>query len=190
MPPHTLARPLAHTLGAADIRDTDGARRDRVVAEVRAAAADIAARRNVRHSVSIVNQDPPAACSAEIQDAVEAVAKELGLRHKRMVSRAYHDSLFMAREESLPAGRQGGISRRWGCGTSAGSASSAYHDPLFVARWARERGVGEGEWCVIVCQDNGSAASRPKALSSTKLLPHPRNCPDQYPNEPSSKASS
>ena len=45
----------------------------------------------------MVNQDPPATCSDEIQAAVAAAVAELGLSSKRMVSRAYHDSLFMAR---------------------------------------------------------------------------------------------
>ncbi len=51
----------------------------------------------VRHQVTMVNQDPPATCSQEIQDAVASAARELGLGSKSMVSRAYHDSLFMAR---------------------------------------------------------------------------------------------
>ncbi|KAG1660010.1 hypothetical protein FOA52_009830 [Chlamydomonas sp. UWO 241] len=80
-----------------DIRDTDGARRDTIVAKVLAAAAEIAARRNVRHSVSIVNQDPPAACSDEVQAAAKRASDSLGLKSRSMVSRAYHDSLFMAR---------------------------------------------------------------------------------------------
>jgi ureidoglycolate amidohydrolase len=45
----------------------------------------------------MVNQDPPATCSDDIQSAIAAAATQLGLSTKRMVSRAYHDSLFMAR---------------------------------------------------------------------------------------------
>lgn len=51
----------------------------------------------VRHSVTMVNQDPPATCDDNIQSAISASAAELGLSTKHMVSRAYHDSLFMAR---------------------------------------------------------------------------------------------
>lgn len=51
----------------------------------------------VRHSVTLVNQDPPATCSPDITAAVANAAAALGLSTKRMVSRAYHDSLFMAR---------------------------------------------------------------------------------------------
>ncbi|PNH09430.1 N-carbamoyl-L-amino acid hydrolase [Tetrabaena socialis] len=82
---------------AIDIRDTDGPRRDSVVEGVLASAADIAHRRKVRVASRIINQDPPATCHASIVEAVAASAKQLGLSTKHMVSRAYHDSLFMAR---------------------------------------------------------------------------------------------
>ena len=48
----------------------------------------------VRHSVQVVNQDPPATSDDMIVAAVAASAKELGLSTKHMVSRAYHDSLY------------------------------------------------------------------------------------------------
>lgn len=50
----------------------------------------------VRLAMDIINQDPPATCGKEVVGAVEAAVKELGLSSKHMVSRAYHDSLFMA----------------------------------------------------------------------------------------------
>ena len=80
-----------------DIRDTDGDRRDRVVANVKESAREIAERRRVRYEVQMINQDPPASCSSMIQEAVSDAAASLGLKMKKMVSRAYHDSLFMAR---------------------------------------------------------------------------------------------
>ncbi|KAG2439474.1 hypothetical protein HXX76_004828 [Chlamydomonas incerta] len=82
---------------AIDIRDIDGPRRDQVVAAVLKSAEEIAEKRNVRMSSRIINQDPPATCHADIVEAVAASAGALGLSTKRMVSRAYHDSLFMAR---------------------------------------------------------------------------------------------
>jgi hypothetical protein len=51
----------------------------------------------VRISSRIINQDPPASSHPDIVGAVAASAKALGLSTKNMVSRAYHDSLFMAR---------------------------------------------------------------------------------------------
>lgn len=50
----------------------------------------------VRHSVQMINQDPPATCGKDVQEAVLEAANSLGLKSKSMVSRAYHDSLFMA----------------------------------------------------------------------------------------------
>jgi hypothetical protein len=56
----------------------------------------------------MINQDPPATCSDEVQDAIAAASEELGLSTKRMVSRAYHDSLFMARWGLMTRGKRNG----------------------------------------------------------------------------------
>jgi len=80
-----------------DIRDTDQARRDGVVARLKETAAEVAARRGVRISFETVNADPPATCDATVLDAVQAAVNDAGRTSKRMVSRAYHDSLFVAR---------------------------------------------------------------------------------------------
>lgn len=98
-----------------DIRDIDDARRDDVLDAFRAACADTAARRGVSITTELVNADPPATCDAEIIDIMERAAAEAGKTSKRMVSRAYHDSLFMAR--IVPAAMlfipcRGGVSHR------------------------------------------------------------------------------
>jgi ureidoglycolate amidohydrolase len=80
-----------------DIRDIDAARRDSVIDTLKAACADVASRRGVTIATEIVNADPPATCDPAILDAMEQAAKAAGKTYKRMVSRAYHDSLFMAR---------------------------------------------------------------------------------------------
>jgi N-carbamoyl-L-amino-acid hydrolase len=80
-----------------DIRDIDGARRDRVLDALRAACSNVADRRGVVVTTDLVNADPPATCDPAILDAMEKSAMEAGKSYKRMVSRAYHDSLFMAR---------------------------------------------------------------------------------------------
>eukprot|EP00195_Chlamydomonas_chlamydogama_P017271 CAMPEP_0202902448 /NCGR_PEP_ID=MMETSP1392-20130828/16857_1 /ASSEMBLY_ACC=CAM_ASM_000868 /TAXON_ID=225041 /ORGANISM="Chlamydomonas chlamydogama, Strain SAG 11-48b" /LENGTH=439 /DNA_ID=CAMNT_0049589209 /DNA_START=61 /DNA_END=1376 /DNA_ORIENTATION=+ len=80
-----------------DVRDIDGPRRDEIVARIKASAEEIAKRRKVRHKVTLINQDPPATCSEDVLRAVSDSAHELSLSTKHMVSRAYHDSLFMAR---------------------------------------------------------------------------------------------
>ncbi len=80
-----------------DIRDIDGGRRDRVLASLQARCDEVASRRGVAISTEVVNADPPATCDAEILTALEDSAVAAGKSYKRMVSRAYHDSLFMAR---------------------------------------------------------------------------------------------
>jgi N-carbamoyl-L-amino-acid hydrolase len=80
-----------------DVRDIDGARRDSVLDTLRRACSDVAASRGVTITTELVNADPPATCDAEIVSTMEAAAGEAGKTYKKMVSRAYHDSLFMAR---------------------------------------------------------------------------------------------
>jgi N-carbamoyl-L-amino-acid hydrolase len=48
-------------------------------------------------STELVNADPPATCDSTILAALQDSAVAAGKTYKRMVSRAYHDSLFMAR---------------------------------------------------------------------------------------------
>ena len=81
---------------AIDVRDIDGDRRDRVLDAIRAAARDAAARRGVGHRDDLLNADPPATCATEIVSQVESACEALGTICQPMISRAYHDSLFMA----------------------------------------------------------------------------------------------
>jgi N-carbamoyl-L-amino-acid hydrolase len=81
----------------ADIRDIDGPRRDSMISVLRQAANHIAATRGVSIQIEIVNADPPATCSDLVLNAIELAAQQAGVGSKRMVSRAYHDSLFVAR---------------------------------------------------------------------------------------------
>ena len=80
-----------------DIRDIDASRRDSVIDKLKTACEDLAERRGVSIKTEVVNADPPATCDPAILDAMEQSAKAAGKSYKRMVSRAYHDSLFMAR---------------------------------------------------------------------------------------------
>jgi N-carbamoyl-L-amino-acid hydrolase len=79
-----------------DVRDIDGATRDRVVAEVRGAIESISRRRSVAARITVRNADPPAAMAPAIITAIEATCAERGLASLRLVSRAFHDSVFMA----------------------------------------------------------------------------------------------
>jgi len=80
-----------------DLRDVRLDTRSRALAEIRATAEEACARRGVRLDFEEINADPPAAGDPETVAIAEGVCSELGLRSLRMVSRAYHDSLFMAR---------------------------------------------------------------------------------------------
>jgi N-carbamoyl-L-amino-acid hydrolase len=79
-----------------DVRDTDPARREGVMQAVRRDIESIAARREVRISEQLVNADPPAVSSPHIVSVLDDVCASLGVTAKHMVSRAYHDSSFMA----------------------------------------------------------------------------------------------
>ncbi len=80
-----------------DVRDTDGGRRDSVLDAFNAACTEVTCRRGVAISTEVVNSDPPATCDAAIIAALESAAEQAGKSHRKMVSRAYHDSLFMAK---------------------------------------------------------------------------------------------
>jgi N-carbamoyl-L-amino-acid hydrolase len=80
-----------------DVRDIDEGRRDRVLADIMRACDTIAARRCVGVRTEPINADPPAHCAPAIVDAIERACDARGLQHRRMISRAYHDSLFMSR---------------------------------------------------------------------------------------------
>ncbi|KAL3329007.1 hypothetical protein AABB24_036225 [Solanum stoloniferum] len=81
-----------------DTRDIDESRRNLVIEKIHQSALAIAKKRKVILSeFEIVNQDPPALSDESITKATELACQELNLTHKKMISRAYHDSLFMAR---------------------------------------------------------------------------------------------
>jgi ureidoglycolate amidohydrolase len=99
----------------ADIRDTDEQRRNRVLSGIEEDCIRVAAKRKVGVKVTPINADAPAACSPRIIEATVEAAAENGLSYRKMVSRAYHDSLFMAR--ITPVGMvfiacRGGVSHR------------------------------------------------------------------------------
>ncbi len=79
-----------------DVRDIDEERRDSVLHAIIGHAETISKRRGVEMSHRIINQDPPAPCASHVVDAAQEAADELGLASMKMVSRAYHDALFMA----------------------------------------------------------------------------------------------
>ena len=80
-----------------DVRDTDAARRDGVLATMDRVCEEVAARRGVAVRKEIINADPPAQCDPRAVEALCRAASAHGLGYQKMVSRAYHDSLFLSR---------------------------------------------------------------------------------------------
>jgi N-carbamoyl-L-amino-acid hydrolase len=80
-----------------DVRDIDPARRDGVLHELAQVSEAISKKRGVKIHTEMLNADAPAASDGAILRAIEAACQENGLQCRRMVARAYHDSLFMAR---------------------------------------------------------------------------------------------
>jgi len=80
-----------------DVRDIDLGRRDSVLEEIVCRSTEIAARRGVRSNIEALNVDAPATCDSDIIGALTRAATAHYLASQPMVSRAYHDSLFMSR---------------------------------------------------------------------------------------------
>jgi ureidoglycolate amidohydrolase len=79
-----------------DIRDTDPTRREAVMQAVRRDCEELRQRRKITITEDLVNADAPAQSSPHTVQLLEDLCAEQGIACKKMVSRAYHDSLFMA----------------------------------------------------------------------------------------------
>jgi N-carbamoyl-L-amino-acid hydrolase len=79
-----------------DFRDIDLARRDKALAEVDRAIAEVSARRGVTVRKEVLNADPPAQCDPLVIGALTSACEKHGIARRRMISRAYHDTLFMS----------------------------------------------------------------------------------------------
>jgi ureidoglycolate amidohydrolase len=80
-----------------DVRDTDLPRRDLVMRTIEDTCHSISAKRHVTVHSELVNADAPADCAPAIIEALSQSCRKHDLNFIPMVSRAYHDSLFMAR---------------------------------------------------------------------------------------------
>ncbi len=80
-----------------DIRDTDLARRDGVMRTIERAEQSISAKRKVSIQSEVLNADAPADCAPEVRGALADSCRQQGFPFLEMVSRAYHDSLFISR---------------------------------------------------------------------------------------------
>uniref|UniRef100_Q02C40 Amidase, hydantoinase/carbamoylase family n=1 Tax=Solibacter usitatus (strain Ellin6076) TaxID=234267 RepID=Q02C40_SOLUE len=80
-----------------DVRDTDESRRDRVLRQLAQAIPETAERRGVRIEEEIISVDAPAVCDPQVVGVLEEACRTQRLAYQKMVSRAYHDSLFVSR---------------------------------------------------------------------------------------------
>jgi ureidoglycolate amidohydrolase len=98
-----------------DVRDINEARRDGVLAQIHSKCADVAQRRRVAVKTETINADTPAQCDAGVVESLTRACATHQFGFQTMVSRAYHDSLFMSR--IAPTGMlfipcRGGVSHR------------------------------------------------------------------------------
>jgi len=80
-----------------DIRDTDLARRDGVMQVIERASQNTAAKRGVSIQSELLNADAPADCDPAVRAALADSCRQHRFPFLEMVSRAYHDSLFISR---------------------------------------------------------------------------------------------
>jgi N-carbamoyl-L-amino-acid hydrolase len=80
-----------------DLRDTNPASRDAALAQIEAAAARICHQRGIGLELERVNVDAPALCDPGLVELISRVCQDLGVPSRKLISRAYHDALFMAR---------------------------------------------------------------------------------------------
>jgi ureidoglycolate amidohydrolase len=80
-----------------DVRDIDETRRNSVLLKIEQACEEVAHRRGLKSKIELTNADPPAHCDPHVVDTLIRSCEMHGLPFERMISRAYHDSLFMSR---------------------------------------------------------------------------------------------
>jgi ureidoglycolate amidohydrolase len=80
-----------------DIRDTDLHRRDGVMRVLNETCSRVAAERGVSIHSELVNADAPVECAPVVIEALSKACGKHSVKFISMVSRAYHDSLFISR---------------------------------------------------------------------------------------------
>jgi N-carbamoyl-L-amino-acid hydrolase len=80
-----------------DLRDIDMARRQLVFSTILERVRAVSSARRVEVGVRTINEDAPCVSDPAIVSAIEASCRSHNLSHRRLVSRAYHDALFISR---------------------------------------------------------------------------------------------
>ena len=78
-----------------DLRDTNLKTRNAALKQVEKSAHEVCKRRGVKLELERLNMDPPAVCDARLVKTISGVCRAQRISCKKMISRAYHDSLFM-----------------------------------------------------------------------------------------------
>jgi ureidoglycolate amidohydrolase len=84
-----------------DVRDIEGGRRNMALKQIEQAAEAIGRKRGVQMRKELLNADAPASCAPFIINALVQSCATQGYSHMELISRAYHDSLFMAQTTSV-----------------------------------------------------------------------------------------
>lgn len=80
-----------------DVRDREARTRNDMMERMRHTLVnDIARRRRIDYEWEVLNADPSARCHSSVIEATIDAANALRLRHQLVVSRAYHDTVFIA----------------------------------------------------------------------------------------------
>jgi ureidoglycolate amidohydrolase len=82
---------------SADIRDINLERRDGVIRKMESVCHAISATRRVAIHIEPLNADAPAECDPSVVEALSEACRKHQQSFLPMISRAYHDSLFMSR---------------------------------------------------------------------------------------------
>lgn len=80
-----------------DLRDTNVKTRNAALKQIETAVRIICHRRKIKFTMERLNVDPPAICEAILVKTISGICRAQNISCQRMISRAYHDSLFMAR---------------------------------------------------------------------------------------------
>jgi len=86
----------SRTMLEIDVRDIQLARRDKVFEHLRRQAQQRGDEHRQTTTIEVINRDPPTTCDPQIVAAIEKSSVDAGLECQPMISRAYHDSSFMA----------------------------------------------------------------------------------------------
>lgn len=78
-----------------DVRDCDGASKDRLLEQIQRQFQAIAQRRRVALQLTVQNNDPPVSCHPALTALLERCCAGRGTACRELVSGAFHDSLFV-----------------------------------------------------------------------------------------------